>query len=99
MKAANAMIFKPNMIGTLTEALETASYAREHNYCIAASGRSGGPANDPITEIAVAIGAGLIKTGAPQTAERTSGQNCLLRIEEELGQFARLASEAHTYFT
>jgi len=90
--AANALIFKPNMVGTISEAMETAYYAREHGYYIIPSGRAGGPADDPIPEIAVAINAHLMKVGAPRTAERIANQNCLLRIEEELGESARLSS-------
>ncbi len=90
--AANAVVLKPNMVGTISEALDAANYAKQHGYCIIPSGRAGGAADDPIPEIAVAIGAPLVKFGAPQTAERTNKQNWLLRIEEELGESARLSS-------
>jgi len=88
--AANAMVLKPNMIGTLSEALDTADFARKHGYTIIASCRAGGSPDDPIPDVAVAVGAPLIKAGAPQTGERTSIQNRLLRIEEELGDDAVL---------
>jgi len=87
--AANAMIFKPNMIGTLSESLDTASYAKEHGYIIVPSSRAGGSVDDPIPDIAVAIGAQFVKFGAPKTGERVTYQNRLLRIEEELGTSAR----------
>ncbi len=90
MGAANAMVLKPNMIGTISEALDAADYGKKHGYLIIPSGRAGGAADDPIPEIAVAVGAPLAKFGAPQTAERTNKQNCLLRIEEELRESARL---------
>jgi len=86
MGAGNGMILKPNMVGTLTEALETARYAKEHGYCVIPSCRGGGSVDDPIPEVAVAINAPLMKVGAPQTGERTAYQNQLLRIEEELGE-------------
>ena len=92
MGAANAMVLKPNMVGTISEALDAANYGKKHGYLIIPSGRAGGAADDPIPEIAVAVGAPLAKFGAPQTAERTNKQNCLLRIEEELGESARLFS-------
>ena len=92
LKAANAMIFKPNMVGTLSEALDTATCAKEHGYFVIPSCRAGGGADDPIPDIAVAINAPLVKFGAPQTGERTSYQNRLLRIEEELGESARFSA-------
>jgi enolase len=92
MGAANAMVLKPNMIGTISEALDAADYGKKHRYCIIPSGRAGGAADDPIPEIGVAVGAPLAKFGAPQTAERINKQNCLLRIEEELGESAQLSS-------
>lgn len=90
--AGNAMVLKPNMIGTISEALDAVDYARKHGYWIIPSGRAGGVADDPIPEIGVAIGAPLAKFGAPRTAERIAKQNCLLRIEEELGESARLST-------
>jgi len=89
--AANAMVLKPNMVGTISEALEAARYAREHGYRVVGSGRAGGSIDDPIPDIAVAAGAPLVKFGAPRTGERLGKQNCLLRIEEELGESARFA--------
>jgi enolase len=87
--AAGGMIFKPNMVGTLSEAWDAAQHAKRHGYWLIPSGRAGGGADDPVADIAVAIGAELMKCGSPQTAERTGHQNRLLRIEEELGACAR----------
>ncbi len=89
--AANAMILKPNMVGTISEAMDAAEYAKDHGYQIVGSGRAGGSIDDPIPDIAVAVGAPLVKFGAPRTGERLGKQNCLLRIEEELGASARFA--------
>jgi enolase len=89
--AANAMVLKPNMVGTISEALDAARYAKAHGYRIVGSGRAGGSIDDPIPDIAVAVGAPLVKFGAPRTGERLGKQNCLLRIEEELGESARFA--------
>jgi len=92
--AGNAMVFKPNMIGTLSEALDTVHYAKAHGYLIVPSSRVGGSIDDPIPEIAVAISAPLVKFGAPRTGERTNYQNRLLRIEEEFGESAQYFSLA-----
>jgi len=89
--AANAMLLKPNMIGTITQALDAARYSKEHGYCVVGSGRAGGSIDDPIPDIAIAAGAPLVKFGAPRTGERLGKQNCLLRIEEELGESGRFA--------
>jgi len=90
--AANALVLKPNMVGTITEALETACWAKEHEYVVIPSIRSGGGIDDPIPDIAVAVGAQLMKPGAPRSGERTACHNRLLRIEEELEGTSRYAS-------
>ena len=90
--AANAVIFKPNMVGTITEALDTAYWAKKHGYALIPSIRSGGGVDDPIADVAVAVAAPLIKCGAPRSGERTSCHNRLLRIEEGLGKSAQLPS-------
>ena len=87
--AANAMVFKPNMVGTLSEAMDTARYAQEHHYWVIPSSRAGGSVDDPIPDLAIALGARLAKLGAPQSGERTTYQNHLLRTEEDLGSSAR----------
>lgn len=89
--AANAMLLKPNMVGTITEALDAARHATAHGYRVVGSGRAGGSIDDPIPDIAVAVGAPLVKFGAPRTGERLGKQNCLLRMEEELGDSGRFA--------
>ncbi|HSB80185.1 MAG TPA: enolase [Candidatus Methylomirabilis sp.] len=91
LQAANAMVLKPNMVGTISEALDAARFAQAHGYRLVGSGRAGGSIDDPIPDIAVAVGAPLVKFGAPRTGERLGKQNCLLRIEEELGNSARFA--------
>jgi len=90
--AANAVVFKPNMVGTITEALDTAYWAKKHGYVLIPSIRSGGGVDDPIADVAVAVAAPLIKCGAPRSGERTSCHNRLLRIEERLGKSAQLPS-------
>jgi len=89
--AANAMILKPNMVGTISEAVSAVRYAQTHGYRVIGSGRAGGTIDDPITDIAVAVGAPLVKFGAPRTGERLGKHNAMLRIEEELGAAARFA--------
>jgi enolase len=90
--AANAIVLKPNMIGTLSEALDTASWAKKHGYLLIPSIRAGGGVDDPIADIAVAVGSPLMKSGAPRSGERTSCHNRLLRIEEELKESAQFPS-------
>jgi enolase len=91
--AANAMLLKPNMVGTITEAMDAARYATAHGYRVVGSGRAGGSIDDPIPDIAVAVGAPLVKFGAPRTGERLGKQNCLLRMEEEFGAAGRFAGQ------
>ena len=88
--AANAMLLKPNQIGTISEATEAARYAQAHGYKVVGSGRAGG-IDDPVTDIAFAVGAQCVKYGAPRSGERIGMYNCLLRFEEELGSMARFA--------
>lgn len=83
---ANAILVKVNQIGTLTETLEAVDVAHRHGYNAIISHRSGETEDTTIADIAVALGAGQIKTGAPSRSERTAKYNRLLRIEEELGE-------------
>ena len=83
--AANAMLFKVNQIGTLSEALDAAEYAFRHNYGVQVSERSGETEDPIISDLVVALNSGQIKTGMPVRGERTSKHNRLLQIEEELG--------------
>lgn len=86
---ANAILIKVNQIGTLTEALETVEMAKNAGYHAVISHRSGETEDSIIADIAVAVNAGQIKTGAPCRGERTAKYNQLLRIEEELGNTAK----------
>jgi len=81
----NSVLVKLNQIGTLTETLETIAIARDAGYTTVISHRSGETEDTTIADIAVATGAGQIKTGAPSRSDRVAKYNQLLRIEEELG--------------
>ena len=85
---ANAILVKVNQIGTLTETFETIRVARENGYATVISHRSGETEDTTIADLAVATGAGQIKTGAPSRTDRVAKYNRLLRIEEELGDAA-----------
>ena len=87
--AANALLWKVNQIGTLTEALDAAHLAFRNNYGVQVSERSGDTEDPFIADLAVGLNTGQIKTGAPCRSERTSKYNQLLRIEEALGPAAR----------
>jgi enolase len=89
VNAANALLWKFNQIGTLSEALDAAALANSHGYGVCVSERSGETEDPVIADLAVALNAGQIKTGAPVRGERTSKYNRLLQIEEELGAAAR----------
>ncbi len=84
LKAANAILIKVNQIGTLSEAMEAIQMAKEAGYRTIISHRSGETEDTIIADIAVATGAGQIKTGAPCRSERVAKYNQLLRIEEEI---------------
>lgn len=85
---ANAVLVKPNQIGTLTETLDVIRIAAEAGYRSIVSHRSGETGDTAIADIAVATGAGFIKTGAPCRYERVAKYNRLLQIERELGDTA-----------
>ena len=85
---ANAILVKVNQIGTLTEALDTIEVARRAGYGTVISHRSGETEDTTIADLAVAVNAGQIKTGAPSRTDRVAKYNQLLRIEEELGDRA-----------
>jgi enolase len=89
--AANAMLLKINQIGTLSEALDAAEFAYSNNYGVQVSERSGETEDPIISDLAVALNCGQIKTGMPVRGERTSKHNRLLQIEEELGSTAKYA--------
>jgi len=92
MGAGNALLWKVNQVGTLTEALEAASMAIGNGWGVMASHRSGDTEDTFVADLAVAIGCGQIKTGAPARGERTAKYNRLLRVEEWLGDRARYPS-------
>jgi enolase len=85
---ANSILVKVNQIGSLTETLDAIELARENGYTAVISHRSGESEDTTIADIAVATGAGQIKTGAPSRSDRVAKYNQLLRIEEELGERA-----------
>jgi len=82
--AANALLLKVNQIGTLSEAIDAAYTAFRAGYGVIVSHRSGETEDSTIADLAVAINAGQIKTGAPARSDRTAKYNQLIRIEEEL---------------
>jgi enolase 1/2/3 len=85
---ANAILVKVNQIGTLSESLDVIELARDAGYATVVSHRSGETEDTTIADIAVAVNAGQIKTGAPSRSDRVAKYNQLLRIEEELGDEA-----------
>ena len=90
-KAANSVLIKLNQIGTLTETLEAVDMAHRAGWTAVISHRSGETEDTFIADLAVATGAGQIKTGAPARSERTAKYNRLLAIELEIGENARYA--------
>lgn len=87
-KAANAILIKPNQIGTISETISTVKLAQSNNYNTIMSHRSGETEDSTIADLAVALNCGQIKTGAPARSDRVAKYNQLLRIEEELGERA-----------
>jgi enolase len=93
-KSANSVLVKVNQIGTLTEAMTAISMTQGAGWNPVISHRSGETEDVTIADLAVATGAGQIKTGAPARSERVGKYNRLLRIEDELGAAARYAGKA-----
>ena len=91
--AANALLVKVNQIGTLSETLDAVALAQSNGYRCMMSHRSGETEDTTIADLAVAVGCGQIKTGAPARSERVAKYNQLLRIEETLGDAARYAGD------
>jgi enolase len=87
-RVANAILVKVNQIGTLTETLDAIELAYRSGYTAVISHRSGETEDTTIADLAVAVNAGQIKTGAPSRTDRVAKYNQLLRIEEELGEQA-----------
>jgi enolase len=86
---ANSILIKVNQIGTLTETMDAVRLAHDAGYTAVMSHRSGETEDATIADLAVALGTGQIKTGAPARSDRVAKYNQLLRIEEELGSKAR----------
>ncbi len=93
-KASTSLLFKVNQIGSLTEALAAAQLSQRHGMTVVTSHRSGETEDTTIADLAVAMNAGQIKTGAPARTDRVAKFNQLLRIEEELGSAATYAGLA-----
>ena len=94
-KVGNAILIKVNQIGTLTETFDAIQMANRAGYTAIVSHRSGETEDATIADIAVALNAGQIKTGAPSRTDRVAKYNQLIRIEEELGDVAQyLGNEA-----
>ena len=88
-KVGNAILIKVNQIGTLTETLDAIEMANRAGYAAIISHRSGETEDTTIADLAVAVNAGQIKTGAPSRSDRVAKYNQLLRIFEELGEDAQ----------
>ena len=91
-KAANAILIKPNQIGTVTETLEVIKFAQKNKFKTIISHRSGDSEDTFIADLAVGTKSSQIKTGSLSRSERVAKYNRLLRIEEELGKHAKMAN-------
>ena len=91
--SANSILIKLNQIGSLWETIQAVQLAHKANYTAVISHRSGETEDTTIADLAVALNAGQIKTGAPNRTERVAKYNRLLRIEEELGKAAVYAGK------
>ncbi|HQC82041.1 MAG TPA: phosphopyruvate hydratase [Bacillota bacterium] len=96
-KAANSILIKVNQIGTLTETLDAIEMAKRAGYTSVISHRSGESEDVTIADLAVAVNAGQIKTGAPSRTDRVAKYNQLLRIEEMLDSSSRYAGKEAFY--
>ncbi|MFO7814477.1 MAG: phosphopyruvate hydratase [Halanaerobiales bacterium] len=94
---SNSILIKVNQIGTLTETLETIEMAKKAGYTAVISHRSGETSDTTISNLAVAMNTGQIKSGAPARSERVAKYNELLRIEEALGSAAKYAGKDAFY--
>ena len=89
-KSANAILIKPNQIGTVTESLKVIDLAQKNNFATIISHRSGDSEDTFIADLAVKTNSSQIKTGSLARSERVSKYNRLLKIEEELGKKAKM---------
>jgi len=96
-RASNSILIKPNQVGTLSETLAAVKMAQKAGWTTIISHRSGETEDTTIADLAVAVGAGLIKAGAPCRSERVAKYNRLLKIEEELGAGARYSGKKAFY--
>jgi enolase len=96
-KAANSLLCKVNQIGTLTEAIAAVHLAQRASWTVVVSHRSGETEDTTIADLAVALNAGQIKTGAPCRSDRVAKYNQLLRIEEELAKIGMYAGTGAFY--
>ena len=94
-RIANAILIKPNQVGTLTRTLEAIALAHSAGYTAIMAHRSGDTEDSTIADLAVATGCRFIKAGAPARSERVAKYNQLLRIEEELGPDAPFSGQEH----
>lgn len=85
-KAGNAILIKPNQIGSLSETVEAVRLAKEHGFVTIMSHRSGETEDTTIADLAVGLGTAYVKMGAPCRGERTAKYNRLMKIEEELNR-------------
>ncbi len=97
MGVANSILVKVNQIGTLTETFDAIEMAKRAGYTAIVSHRSGESEDSTIADIAVAVNAGQIKTGAPSRTDRVAKYNQLMRIEEALGKTARFGGLGSFY--
>ena len=88
LHTGNAVLIKPNQIGTVSETLEAIRMTKNNRWNAIVSHRSGETEDTTIADIAVGLNAGQIKTGAPSRTDRVAKYNQLLRIEEQLGSSA-----------
>ena len=93
-KAANSLLCKVNQIGTITESIQAVELVQRHGWTVVVSHRSGESEDATIADLAVALNAGQIKTGAPARSDRVAKYNQLLRIEEDLDESALYAGRA-----
>lgn len=94
-QACNALLLKVNQIGSITESIQAVGMAKAAGWGVMTSHRSGETEDSFIADLAVGLGTGQIKTGAPCRSERLAKYNQLLRIEEELGAKGKYTGEAH----
>jgi enolase len=97
LNAANSILIKLNQIGSLTETIEAVRMAQRAGWTAVVSHRSGETEDTTIADLAVALNAGQIKTGAPARSDRVAKYNQLLRIEEELEDSAEFLGMAAFY--